>query len=73
MDYIKGFAIIGMDLTATEHDSLCVLWTNLTEMESQLVYQDVTIFYIGEFWNELHVANGSSSVSILILHILTAH
>ena len=59
-DYIKGFAIIGIVLTATGDCDLHVLLKNLmgnlkVEMHSHKVNQDVTIFCIGEFWNQLCV------------------
>ena len=57
---MKGFAIINMDLTATEDGNLCVPPTNPTgnlrvEIQFEQVNEDVTIFYIGEFQNELLV------------------
>ena len=49
-----------MDLNATKDGNLCVLLTkpmgNLrVELQFKQVNEDVTVFYIGEFWNELHV------------------
>ena len=57
---MKWFAIIGIDLTATDDGNLCVLPTNPTgnlrvQMQFKQVNEDVTIFYIGEFCNDLGV------------------
>ena len=52
--YIKGFGIIGMDLTPTEDGNLHVLPSLLTgnlkvEMQFRQNYQDVVILYTEEF------------------------